>query len=98
MLLRDMMEGSHDRAVKQAPHVLHCVGVDIAPHPLFSTVVDGFMAGVSVTDPPVRGPIIGVDSLSIGVRGGPNEPVQFFASGVLPHLHPHVTARSEEHT
>ena len=82
MFMADFMIGTDNRALEEAPDTLNGIGVDIATHPFLSTMVDGLMPRVVVSNSFVSRPIISVDSLSIRGNILVNKAMKCLASGI----------------
>lgn len=65
MLLAELVVGTDDRALEEAPDAFYGVGVNVSADPFLGTVVDRFMPRVLVRNALVGLPLIGVDRLSI---------------------------------
>ena len=63
MLHADLVKRADERPLKQAPHILDAVGVDIAAYPFVVAVVDRLVPGIVVRDADVGAEGIGVDGL-----------------------------------
>ena len=66
MLRGNLMIGTHDRPLEQAPNAFNGVRVNVAAHPFLLMVVDRFVLGVVVSDAAIGGPFVGHDPLSLG--------------------------------
>ena len=76
MLLRDLVEGSDDAALEQAPDALNGVRVDIAHNPFLDGVVDRLMAGVVVCDSEICRELVRVDGRGLVSDGLVDEGMQ----------------------
>ena len=65
MLRADFMVSSCNGTLKKAPDVLNGVGVGVLDDILFLAMGDCLVLSVMVPDTPVRGPVVGIDGLSL---------------------------------
>ena len=68
MLDRQLVIGTRDRALQQAPDVFNAVGMDVATNVFFGAMVDDLMLRIMVPNAPVGLPIIGDDDFGIICR------------------------------
>ncbi len=47
-----------NRTLKETPHILNGVGMDITTHPFLGTMVDCLMPSIMVSDSPIGKPLI----------------------------------------
>ena len=76
MLLRDLVEGSNDAALEQAPDAFDAVRVNVTDNPFLGGVVDGLVAGVGVGNAEIGSKLVGVDGLGLVADCAGNEVVE----------------------
>ena len=69
MFDRNLMKRTDDRPLQETPYALDGVSVNVTTDILFDGVVDRLMAGIFVSDAPVRTPVVGVDSFGFVANG-----------------------------
>jgi len=92
MLLADLMVGTHDRPLEQAPDAFNGVGMHLAPHPFLLGVIDGQMLRIMIADALVRHPFIRNDLFRVGRCELLNEATKLLSGSVRNDAHPHITA------
>lgn len=66
MLRADLMVGTDDGPLEQAPNALDAVGVNVATDPFFLAVINRFVAGVFVCDSAICPPFVRHDARCLG--------------------------------
>ena len=84
----DLVIGTNNRPLEEAPHPFNGVGVNLAVDPLPGAMVHCLVVGIVIPDTSVSRPFVSVDSL--GVRGdvGADECMESFSVQRLDHLQP----------
>ena len=92
MLLANLVEGTGDGPLEEAPYSLNRVGVNVVNYPFFLGVIDRFMACVVIFNAHVGGQFVSVDGLCFILDRAADEVVKRIASCIGDGLKADATA------
>ena len=92
MFNTEFMIRADNRPFEKRPNTFYGICMDIASYPFISTMVDGLMSGIMVSNPIVSRPIVSIDSFHIRCGILPDKLMKRLAVNAINHLQSGITA------